>query len=218
MNKSILILLISLLSLSIYDIFVKDRLDFSTPAAMKDSKSCVNLNEKETFSCLTAVHNAGNATGNDLFILGQMYLQGIGTEQDTDSAIKLLELNAIEHNTTDAMVLLGDLVINNDPLSATYWYSRAANNNDPSAQLKLAQIYRYGEESMQNPALAFELYKAATNAGSLTAQYELALMYAMGIGTTPNLDRSLFMLEKPCDQGHQESCALLNKIQELRMQ
>ena len=41
-------------------------------------------------------------------------------------------------------------------------------------------------------------------------------MYAMGIGVAPNLDRSLFMLEAPCDRGHAESCALMKRIQELK--
>lgn len=217
MNKSILVLLLSILCLNVFDIFIKDNLDLTFPMTpLKDSTSCVNLNEKETFACLDEVMTVGTANGNDLVLLGQMYLYGMGTDVNPSNGIALLERSAVEFNNDEAMVLLGNLTVNRDLLSAKYWYSRAANNSNLEAQLKLANIYRHGSEKDQNPELAFELYKAAANQGSLDAQYEQALMYAMGIAVTPNLDRSLFMLEAPCDRGHAESCALIKKIQELK--
>lgn len=217
MNKSILVLLLSILCLNIFDIFIKDNLDLTFPMMpLKDSTSCVNLNEKETFACLNEVITAGTANGNDFVLLGQMYLYGMGTEANLSKGIVLLERSAVEFNNDEAMVLLGNLAVNRDLLSAKYWYARAANNRNLEAELKLANIYRYGSEKDQAPELAFELYKAAANQGSLEAQYEQALMYAMGIAVTPNLDRSLFMLEAPCDRGHAESCALIEKIQELK--
>lgn len=218
MNKSILVLLLSILGLNIFDIFIKDNIDltFAEEAPLKDSKSCVNLDEKGTFSCLSEVVTLGTADGNDLLLLGQMYLYGMGVNADSEKAISLFETSAIDKNNDEAMALLGDLHVKTDMLAAKYWYARSAKSANLDAQLKLANIYRHGAEVDQNPAAAFELYKEAASKGSFDAQYELALMYAMGIAVEPNLDRSLFMLEAPCDRGHAESCALLSKIQELK--
>lgn len=220
MNKSILVLLISILGLNIFDLFIKDRLDFPFLEAplLKDSTTCINLDEKRTFDCLTEVMTLGTADGNDLLLLGQMHLYGLGTEVNSEQAITLLETGAITKENVEAMILLGDLYLKTEMLTSKYWYTRAAKNGSLDAQLRLAQIYRYGAAQDQNPQLAFDLYKMAANQGSLDAQYELALMYAMGIGTDPHLDRSLFMLEAPCDLGHKESCALFQKIQELKRQ
>lgn len=217
MNKTILTLLVAILGLNIFEFYLKDHLDLSfEKPPLKDSTSCVNLNEKETFSCLETVVAEGEVKGNDLFLLGQMYLYGMGTNSDAVNAVKLLERSAVEFENDEAMVMLGNLTIEQDPLAGKYWYSRAAKQNNLEGQLKLANIYRHGNEKEQNPELAIDLYKAAANQGSLDAQYELALMYAMGVGVKPNLDRSIFMLEMPCDRGHAESCALLSKIQELK--
>lgn len=217
MNKIILTLLVSILGVNVFGFFFKDQLDFSfEKAPLKNSSSCVNLSEKETFSCLTEVVDHGEVQGNDLFLLGQMQLYGMGTESNPVLAIKLLERSAVEFDNDEAMTILGNLAINRDALAGKYWYSRAASRGNLEAQLKLANIYRHGEEKDQDPELAFELYKSAANQGSLDAQYEQALMYAMGIGVAPNLDRSLFMLEAPCDRGHAESCALMKRIQELK--
>lgn len=219
MNKSILILLVTILCLNIFGIFLKDNLDLNftfETSPLIDSTSCVNLNEEKTLSCLEEVTTSGSTSGNDFFLLGQMYLYGMGAEANSAKGIHLLERSAIEFDYDEAMVLLGNLSVNSDLLSAKYWYARAAKNNNIEGQLKLANIYRHGTQKDQDLESAFELYKAAANQGSLVAQYELALMYAMGIGVSPNLDRSIFMLEAPCDRGHTESCALINKIQELK--
>lgn len=219
MNRIILGLLFVILGLNIYDLFLKEHFNFTFEAPLlKDSTSCVNLKERETLTCLEEVIAAGTMTGDDLFILGQMYLHGIGADSDNPKAIRLLERSAIEFENVEAMVLLGDLAMSEDLLSAQYWYTKAAKKEYLAGQLKLANIYRYGIEKVQNPEEALELYRAAANQGSLVAQYELALMYAMGLGIEPNLDRSLFMLEAPCSRGHEQSCILLEQIQGLKLQ
>lgn len=219
MNKLILTLLTSIFCLNVFGIFFKDNLDFNLifkPESVIDSTSCVNLNEEDTLTCLSKVITSGNSTGNDFFLLGQMYLLGIGTVVDRAKGIQLLERGSIEFHNDDAMVLLGDLALNQDLLTAKYWYARAAKISNGEGQLKLANIYRYGEEKDQDPESAFKLYKEASNQGILRAQYELALMYAMGIGVAADLTRSLFMLEALCDKKHNDSCILYEKIKVLQ--
>lgn len=219
MNKLILTLLISIFCLNIFGFFLKDNIDLSfafEAEPLIDSTSCLNLNEENTLICLNKVTTEGNANGNDFYLLGQMYFLGIGTVADTAKGIKLLERSSLEFDNDESMVLLGDLALNQDLLAAKYWYARAAKSRNAEGQLKLANIYRYGAEKDQDPESALKLYKAASDQGVVRAQYELALMYAMGVGVTADLTRSLFMLESLCDKKHPDSCALHDKIQILQ--
>ena len=206
---------------SISGYFVKDYVDLHyrnltvNDVTLKDSKSCVGLSNEETFSCLIEVANTSLVTGNDLFVLGQLYLYGYGTEINGEKAVGALERSAFEFDNVDAMVLLGNLFIDTDRLAGKYWYSQAAQRGSLEGQLRLANIYRYSEED-QNPALAFNLYQAAANQGVAQAQYELALIYAMGFGVNPDIDKAIQILEIPCSNGYEDGCILLNRIQELR--
>lgn len=224
MKKIVSMVLLFLVG-SVAGYFLKEYVDLYHPhltlkggqlkeAPIKDSKSCVGLTNEETFSCIVEVADSKAVNGNDLFVLGQLYLYGLGTEVSGEKAVKSLERSAFEFDNVDAMVLLGNLLIDNDRLAGKYWYSQAAQRGSLEGLLSLANIYRYSETD-QNPALAFNLYQVAANQGSAQAQYELALIYAMGLGVDPNIDRSLQILEIPCGNGHEESCALLNQIQEL---
>lgn len=216
MNKIIVGLLVGILGINIYGFFVKDLDLLVIEDPVKTSESCANLNENETFSCLKEVELAGSANGNDLMLLGQLYLYGMGTEIDMPKAKGMFEKSIVADQNSEAMRLLGDLSLKDDILSAKYWYTRAAKNNDLDAAMKLANIYRYGHEKDLDPEVALVLYKQVADSGSLAAQYEMALMYATGEGVTPNIDRSIFMLERPCEQGHAPSCDLLKQIQTLK--
>lgn len=216
-------LLVLILGLNIYGFFLKNKMEPPlkeeivpvVAESIKTSKECVNLDEIATFQCLNEVFKSGGADGNDHYILGQMYLYGLGTERDGESALKLLERSAFEYDNNEARVLLGDLLIDVDPLSGKYWYSQALQRGSVEGLLKLANYYRYSEEDA-NPVAAFNLYQSAANQGVLPAQYELAVSYAMGIGVDPNIDRAVQILESTCDQKHENSCVLLNRIKELQ--
>lgn len=224
MKKIVIILFVFIIG-GILGYFLKEYVDLYHPhlalkggqlkeAPIKDSKSCVGLTNEETFSCIVEVADGKAVNGNDLFVLGQLYLYGLGTEVSGEKAVKSLERSAFEFDNVDAMILLGSLLVDNDRLAGKYWYSQAAQRGNLEGVLNLANIYRYSEMD-QNPALAFNLYQVAANQGSAQAQYELALIYAMGFGVDPDIERSLQILEIPCGNGHEDSCALLNQIQEL---
>lgn len=216
MNKIIIGLLVGILGINIYGFFLKDLDLLVINERVKTSESCANLNDEATFSCLKAVEVAGSATGNDLMLLGQFYLYGIGIDIDTAQARGMFERSVTIDKNSNSMRLLGDLSMEEDLLSAKYWYSRAAESNDLDAAIKLASIYRYGNDKDLDSEAALLLYKQVADSGSLAAQYELALMYAMGEGVEPNIDRSIFMLEITCDKEHVPSCELLQQIQRLK--
>lgn len=225
MKKIVSMVLLFLVG-SVAGYFLKEYVDLYHPhlalkggqlkeAPIKDSKSCVGLTNEETFSCIVEVADGKAVNGNDLFVLGQLYLYGFGTEVNGEQAVKALERSAFEFDNVDAMVLLGNLLVDSDRLAGQYWYSQAAQRGSLEGVLNLANIYRYSEAD-QNPAQALNLYQAAANAGSVQAQYELALIYAIGFGVEPNIERSVQILEIPCGNGHEESCILLKRIEELQ--
>ncbi len=216
MNKIIIGLLVGILSINIYGFVFKDSSFLELDVPRKTFEDCVNLNEVETFSCLKELEALGYSTGNDLMLLGQLYLYGIGTEIDVNQARDMFEKSVIVDQNINAMRLLGDLAVNNDLLSAKYWYSRASQKNDLDAAAKLASIYRYGDEKDLDLDAALLLYKQIADSGSLDAHYEIALMYATGEGVEPNISQSLFMLGGSCEKGHALSCDLLQQIQRLR--
>lgn len=222
MNRVILAMLVVILGLNIFMVVDQQKklagsllMPEIEVVEVIDSSHCVDLNEEETLQCLENVIAQGNYTGNDLFVLGQLYLYGFGTEANGEKAVKALERAAFEFDNVDAMILLGNLFVDNDRLAGKYWYSQASQKGSLEGQLRLANIYRYSEAD-QNLALALNLYQAAANQGSAQAQYELALIYAMGIGVDPNIDHAVQILESTCDQKHENSCVLLNRIKELQ--
>ena len=219
MNRWIISLLVIILGINVYGTFLQD-VDFRQwlpqQEGEKASHRCVDLPEKETFQCLNNVYKAGQADAEDLLLIGQLHLAGLGTEQNLTESAKFFEKSVAEGHNPDAMRFLGDLYVREDLLAAKYWYHRAARMGNLEAQLKLANIYRYGEEKEQDAPKALELYRAASLQGSVEGSYEMALMYGFGIGVEPDLDRTLFILESPCAKGHQESCELKAQIEQLR--
>lgn len=216
MKKMIIMILLFLIG-NASGYFLKDYTSaYLDKAFVKDSKSCVGLTNEETFTCISEVVESGAASGNDLFVLGQLYLYGFGTDVNDEMAVKTLERSAFEFDNVDAMVLLGNLFFNTDRLAGQYWYSQAAQRGSMEGLLSLANIYRYSEADL-NPRLALDLYEVAADLGSEEAQYELALIYAMGFGVDPDIERSVVILEGLCgDDPEDESCALLKRVQALQ--
>lgn len=84
--------------------------------------------------------------------------------------------------------LLGRGVTQNNE-KAFYYFSQAANEDDPFAQNELAYLYAAGKGTRRDYAKALSYYKKAADHGLASAQYNLGLMYDYGLGTLP--DRSL---------------------------
>lgn len=223
MNRVILAVLVVILGLNIFMVVEQQKKSAESSlmpevevVEVTDSSHCVDLNEEETLRCLENVIAQGNYTGNDLFILGQLYFHGIGQSADKAKGIQEIEKSAINFNELGAIDFLGDYAAEEgDRISAQYWYARAIANGYLPAQLKLANIYRYQPQSEREFEVALNLYQDAANRGSLDALYELALLYATGTGVEADLEGSQLALKKGCDEGHQKSCDLLGQIENL---
>ncbi len=92
-------------------------------------------------------------------LLGEMYLDGIGVEKDTQKAFFWLS-KAAKRNDPQAQYLLGAMYENGiyvtaDMDRAVKWYTEAAKQGDVMAQYALALIYKDGKG-----AIAKDLNKA----------------------------------------------------------
>ena len=77
---------------------------------------------------------------------------------------------------------------------AARWYGLAAAQGEPSAQLKLAELYLQGDGVPRDPARAAELLRPAAEAGLAPAQKALADLYASGTGLRADLAQALRLL------------------------
>ena len=81
-----------------------------------------------------------------------------------------------------------------DPVQATLWYRRAAEQGDVRAQLALAARYDAGEGVQEDSEQATQWYERAANQGSPAAQLALASRFREGLGAPKDDVRSAMWL------------------------
>lgn len=96
--------------------------------------------------------------------------------------------------------LLGRGVAQSDE-KAFYYFSEAANDDDPFAQNELAYLYASGKGTPRDSAKALIWYQKAADHGLASAQYNLGLMYETGLGTPPNKALALKWFQQSASHG-----------------
>lgn len=101
--------------------------------------------------------------------LGNLYMRGLGVEQDYALARVWYEKAAQSgHPTGQAklgmMYFLG-LGLNEDHTEAARWFRKAAENGDSGAAMVLAEMHENGDGVERNPVEAFVWYSIATDLG-----------------------------------------------------
>ncbi len=96
-------------------------------------------------------------------ILGHIYYEGLGCEQDLSQAIKYYKL-AVERGDYYSQVNLGDLYYwsKEDYNESFIYYSLAAENGIPSGMYNLAWAYYSGKGTKKNPEKALKWFLKAT--------------------------------------------------------
>ncbi len=131
--------------------------------------------------------------------LAVKYLEGDSVEQNTSKAIELLT-DAADKGSTVGQTLLGNIYTHNDfnvidYAKACHYYTLAANKDDRYAQMNLAQLYRDGLGTTRDIKRAFELMSAAASDDSLpVAKLLLAQYYYVGWGTERDSIKAVNML------------------------
>ncbi|CAI2182962.1 17090_t:CDS:2, partial [Funneliformis geosporum] len=130
-----------------------------------------------------------------IWFLGLFYYYSIGVNEDHNKALKLF-LKAAEDNYPIAQVYLAKCYYNNDKVLSFKWYQKsaehessigefylAANRENLTAKLHLAEFYKLGKGVNKNEIKAFELYEKLAKKEIADAQFQLGNCFNYGIGT-----------------------------------
>lgn len=91
--------------------------------------------------------------------------------------------------------------VEKDPEKAFYYFSQAAQEDDPFAENELAYLYAAGKGTKRDYSKAFYWYEKAAQHGLASAQFNLGLMYAGGIGIPQNRSLALSWFQKAAANG-----------------
>lgn len=130
---------------------------------------------------------AANGDANAQYVLGLMYANGQGVEQNFYAAGKMYR-RAGEQGHAGAQVNLGSLFDNChgnggcNAEKAANWYRRAADQGEAIAQYNLGVMYGVGRGVVENEWTAKTLFRKSAEQGYAPAQFNLAVTYERGIG------------------------------------
>lgn len=92
---------------------------------------------------------------------------------------------------------------------SAYWYEQLADKGNTDAQLKIAQIYRYGTGVAVDLEKAVYWYEQLTKKGNLDAHFEIAKIYEQGFDGKPNLEQANVWYYQAYLKGHHEAGFIL---------
>jgi len=178
--------------------------------------------------------SAEQGLGEAQLLVGLSYFIGMGTEKDRPEAVKWFE-KAVEAGSADAtyqmglVYLLGAGRARNEEKGLEYlrdaarlgnqdaldFFERAAEQNDTTAQLFLAQLYTYGAGVPQDDDKAMHLYQQAAEAGDSDAMFLLGQAYHDGNITLENSEKALFWYQKAAESGNSSAWYRLGFLYEM---
>lgn len=147
--------------------------------------------------------------------LGQMNLNGVGTEVDLLQAKHYFE-KAAELDNPDAFYGLGKLYLRKgfegyDPNKAIDFLVKAAERNHEYAQYTLGKLFLAGEEIPKNVDAALRWLEKAVGHENEYAEYLLGKTLLMGEDTQRNLPRAENLLKRSAGKGNSYAQYTLGK-------
>ncbi|KAL6050605.1 Protein sel-1 1 [Balamuthia mandrillaris] len=150
-----------------------------------------------------ASHGDINAVAN----LGFMYLKGYGVTQNNQTARSFL-VRAARKNNPQAQAHLGQLYLlssPDDPLhneeEAIRLFRSSAEQGHPEGLLHMGNCHFYGKGVKQDYGLALQYYSAASHAGSLVAQFNLAQMHRLGLSVARSCHTAVLLYKRVVERG-----------------
>jgi len=148
------------------------------------------------------------------FMLGFMYGNGQGVQQDYAEAVKWYRL-AAEQGDADAQYNLGLMYrkgqgVPQDDAEAVKWYRLAAAQGYADAQFNLGAMYFDGRGVPQDDAEAVKWYRLAAAQGYAEAQVNLGVMYEHGVGVPQDYAEAVKWYRLAADQGNADARSKLD--------
>jgi hypothetical protein len=150
---------------------------------LKDGIDAYNSkNYKEAYSIFSQLSKKGDSQAQ--YILGTMYLDGLGVKKDYATAYNLFEESAKQNNSF-GMYGIGYLYkhgfgVKRDLSKTLYWWEKSAQLNNKDALYGLGFLYSLGQGVELNYKKSFDYWQKAAYLGSSYAQYRLGLLYYEG--------------------------------------
>jgi TPR repeat protein len=174
-------LLISFLLILVVFLSIQS-LSFANPN-LKDGIDAYNSkNYKEAYGIFSQLSKQGDSQAQ--YILGTMYLDGLGVKKDYTTAYNFFEESAKQNNSF-GMYGIGYLYkhglgVKRDLSKTLYWWEKSAQLNNKDALYGLGFLYSLGQGVELNYKKSFEYWQKAAYLGSSYAQYRLGLLYYEG--------------------------------------
>lgn len=152
------------------------------------------------------------------YVLGFMYQQGLGVQQDYSTAIKWYNA-AANQGQADAEEKLGILFqrgmgVAKDDTQAAAWYRKAADHGQPDAQALLGMAYVIGAGVPKDYPEAMRLFRKAAAQGSVEGTMYVGQMYRDGLGVQKNYFEALAWYRKAADKGYKTAQERLDELEE----
>jgi TPR repeat protein len=195
-----------------YKLWLKLAIENGNPNAMVAlARECYEENSPQSLKkcydlCITAAKSEQTSA---LFILGQMYKQGLYVDANEKTAFEYYERAANAGNLTSKYLMSqyykeGKIVPKDDD-KYFYWMRKAVfgGYDDDDLKTELAQCYRYGKHCDPDPYLAFTLFKevAEKEDAPILALVECADCYLDGIGCRPYSYDAVYYYKKAMEKG-----------------
>jgi Sel1 repeat len=120
---------------------------------------------------------AAKGDSESQYDLGNMYLMGVGSDIDYNSAIQAFEQSANTGNDKAAyklgLIYYEGTGVRGNPATAFNWFSMAAEHNFPAAQYYLGKMYGEGAGTRRNNTLALQWLNKAVDGGFEQARGEM---------------------------------------------
>lgn len=138
-------------------------------------------------------------------LLGIMYRDGKGTEQNSKKAFDLLSA-AASWGISESMVAVGYMYYSGQHIYKNYdkafeWFSKAADNGT-NAMHMMGIMYYHGQGTEQNYRKALEIFQKLADAGEKSSIRALGCMYANGHGIERNYDKAIELIKTAMEMGH----------------
>lgn len=149
------------------------------------------------------LHDAGDVQAS--YLLGFLKENGLGGPQDKSGALNLYQIAANE-GVADAQFALGNQAASRGQYELAYkWLEKAANQDLPQAQTRLATLYAEGRGGAVNAERAFKLFSAAAEQGDAEGLAGVGIAHLTGAGASLDYPKAAVAFEQAANLGHAQS-------------